>query len=153
MKYTYEQNKKKTNFKSKVKIHNHDTWDFGCTLSPIILPMLIQLKKTKQGTPFVLNEDVPVEIRTIENTWNEVQFDWILDQMIFSFDHLYQEANNDEYEADLMYYATGVTDYGKGLKHGPNHTYEIDRDKLKIFQDRVQKGFELFGKYFQNLWD
>lgn len=147
MKYEYKQ--KKNDFKPKVKIHEFDTWDFGCSLAPIILPMLIQLKKTKQGTPFVYNKDVPVEMRTMKDSWDSVQFDWILDQMIFSFDHLYQEANNDDYEADLIYYADGVTDYGVV----PNHTYEIDQEKLKIFQDRLQNGFELFGKYFQNLWD
>ena len=42
-----------------VKIDYWDTWSMDHTLSPIILPMLKQLKETKQGSPFVDDADVP----------------------------------------------------------------------------------------------
>ena len=47
-----------------VKIDYWDTWSMDNTLSPIILPMLKQLRDTKQGSPYVDLEDVPEHLRT-----------------------------------------------------------------------------------------
>jgi hypothetical protein len=37
--------------------------------------------------------------------------------------------------------------------HGPNDTYVCDYEGIRKVHDRIQNGFRLFGKYFQNLWD
>jgi hypothetical protein len=36
---------------------------------------------------------------------------------------------------------------------GPNNTYECDYEGMKVVEDRIQNGFRLFGRYYQNLWD
>ena len=43
----------------KVHIDPYDTWNMDSTLSHIILPMLIQVRETKHGSPVIDDEDVP----------------------------------------------------------------------------------------------
>jgi hypothetical protein len=38
-------------------------------------------------------------------------------------------------------------------EHGPNHTREYDVEGREKYQDRITKGFKLFGKYYNGLWD
>ena len=59
--------------------------------------------------------------------WND-----ILDKMIFSFNYVYNETE------------------GVGISKD-NEDFNL-ADELNLI-DRVNKGFELFGKYFLNLWD
>ena len=47
----------------KIKIHKYDTWSMDHTLAHIVLPMLVQLKRTKHGAPMTDNADVPKELR------------------------------------------------------------------------------------------
>ena len=54
------------NQKTRIKIHNYDTWSMDETLAPIILPMLKQLKETKHGAPAVEFKDVPEELHPPE---------------------------------------------------------------------------------------
>ena len=56
--------------RTRIKIHNYDTWSMDCTLAHIILPMLKQLKETKHGYLIDLTEQ----------EWDE-----ILDEMIWAF--------------------------------------------------------------------
>lgn len=126
-----------------VKIDKWDTWSMDETLSYIILPMLIQLKKTKHGSPCVDDEDVPDEIKSTsappkENEWDIdgnhfKRWDWVLDEMIFAFEH----KINDDWQSkyfDSSYKMVNVEEYEKKLL-------------------RIQNGFRLFGKYYQSLWD
>ena len=53
-----------------VRIDDFDTWSMDHTLAPIILPMLIQLKETKHGSPKVDDADVP-HLQKQGNTSNE----------------------------------------------------------------------------------
>jgi hypothetical protein len=39
------------------------------------------------------------------------------------------------------------------LTEGPNHTYKVDTKGMKNYQKRIAKGFTLFGKYYNHLWD
>ena len=34
-----------------------------------------------------------------------------------------------------------------------NPDYWVDSDKIKEYNDRIDNGFRLFGKYYRNLWD
>ena len=60
-----------------VKIDHYDTWSMDHTLSPIILPMLKQLKEKKHGAPGVDDEDVPagVGLRSTEAGPKENEYD------------------------------------------------------------------------------
>jgi hypothetical protein len=152
-----------------VKIDRHDTWSMDHTLAYIILPMLKQLRDSKHGAPHVDDEDVPRELSSIYafpteeygvdgNHFN--RWDWVLDEMIFAFEH----KNDDSWQEA---FSSGVSDHksvacewdenGKPkmfrLDEGPNHTYKCDYEGMKLVEDRIQNGFRLFGKYYQNLWD
>jgi hypothetical protein len=129
--------------KIEVHIDKWDTWSMDYTLAPIILPMLIQLKETKNGAPDVDLEDVPEGLRpTNTEEWQKLynetgdtddkffeRWDWVLDEMIYAFDC---KANKDD-----VYMRFDID----------------DRDGMKQEQERISNGFRLFGKYYENLWD
>ena len=152
-----------------VKIDRWDTWSMDHTLAYIILPMLKQLKDSKHGAPNVDDEDVPRELWSIYAFPKEeydvdgnhfARWDWVLDEMIFAFECKNDESWQDAYrsgEIDWKSEACGWDENGKATmyKHvdGPNHTYKCDYDGMKVVEDRIQNGFRLFGRYYQNLWD
>ena len=41
---------------------------------------------------------------------------------------------------------------GYTLEKGPNHTRTCDKDKMTKIHARINNGFRLFGRYYQNLW-
>lgn len=156
-----------------IKLHRYDTWNMDHTLSLIILPMLKQLKEQKQGAPIVDDADVPEELRSTtapkpENKWDTdgnwfKRWDWILDEMIWTFEQLVDENSDEKFYSgvsDLQMVETGETypnpETGKEeptykMAEGPNHTMKIDQEGLKAHHERIQRGLVLFGKYFQNL--
>ena len=148
--------------KVKVRIDRWDTWSMDHTLAPIILPMLVQLKKTKHGSPWVDDEDVPEELRSTsappkENEYDTDDFhharwDWVLDEMIWAFE---QKARSDGWEGDYYEYDhvkpnKDSTDFSESL--GLKLTWE-DPEGRKAHQARMSNGFRLFGKYYEALWD
>jgi hypothetical protein len=155
-----------------VKIDRWDTWSMDHTLADIILPMLRQLQKDKHGAPFVDDKDVPkglglrsTEAPPKENEWDTDEnhfkrWDWVLDEMIFAFECKVDDSWQDEFrsgEFDYKTVACAWDDAGKATMYkwedGPNHTYKCDYVGMKKVEKRIQNGFALFGKYYQNLWD
>jgi hypothetical protein len=39
------------------------------------------------------------------------------------------------------------------MKDGPKNSYKCDYEGMRVVEARIQNGFRLFGKYYQNLWD
>ncbi len=158
-----------------VKIDYWDSWSMDHTLSLIILPMLRQLKATKQGSPFVDNEDVPEELKSISappkvNEWDtddnhHKRWEYVLDEMIFAFEHKLDDTWQDKFysgESDWQWKKLDETVYNpvtkkvEGLSQmveGPNHTFKCDYLGMQKVQDRIKNGFRLFGKYYEGLWD
>ena len=148
-----------------VKIDKWDTWSMDHTLAYIVKPMLLQLKSTKQGAPYVYPEDVPAELRPTKKELTEYtkngetdskffdRWDWVLDEMIFAF-----ESKHDDWEEQFSSGEHDVqwieldNDMGELVK-GPNDTFEIDWEGRTAYQERISNGFKLFGKYYENLWD
>ena len=111
------------------------------TLAMIILPMLKQLRKTKNSATVVENEDLPAELQATfaeiydhqlefdfsdnvqQKRWDMVaaRWDWVLGEMIWAFERKY----------DLRYVLSWEEEHNA----------------------RVQKGLSLFGKYYGGLWD
>lgn len=133
--------------KIKVRIDPWDTWSMDHTLSQICVPMLKQLKETKHGAPCVDDEDVPAELMAkyaeekpkdgTDSNWFK-RWDWVMDEMIFAF-----ESIDSNWEDQFW-----VTD--------PDEKFGVrcpDWEARQAYQDRIQNGFRLFGKYFQSLWD
>ena len=143
--------------KVKVRIDKWDTWSMDHTLAPIILPMLIQLKATKHGAPWVAVADVPKELRPTKkdiNAYNKdgrtddkffERWDYVLDEMIWAF----EQKNRDHWEDD--YYGPYIESEDKRELFG---RFEwIDDEGRQKHQERMTNGFKLFGKYYENLWD
>jgi hypothetical protein len=120
-----------------VRIDPWDTWNMDHTLAYIILPMLEQLVDTKHGAPRVDDEDVPEELRSTsappkENEYDTDEnhfkrWDWVLDEMIYSF--------RAKIENEETYFK-----------------FE-DPEEIKRESERRRNGFRLFGKYYEALWD
>jgi hypothetical protein len=157
-----------------VRIDRWDTWSMDHTLADIILPMLKQLKESAHGAPHTDDADVPEYLRSTmaqpkEYEWDidELHFmrwDWILDEMIFAFECKVDdswEAAFRKGEHDLLWVPVDKdgNEVAKGehkyyqMKNGPNHTYKCDYEGMKKVEERIQNGFRLFGRYYQNLWD
>jgi hypothetical protein len=151
----------------KVKIHPHDTWGMDSTLALIILPMLKQLKATKNGSQIVEEEDVPEELKNPTNmpedeSWNiiEKQWNWVMNEMIWAFEQLQPGC-----DWESAYYTGNPNaefiEYGgekkvrtfllENISFG--EVYKIHSEGMKKHQERITRGTILFGKYYQGLWD
>jgi hypothetical protein len=141
-----------------VKIDRYDTWSMDHTLALIVLPMLKQLRLEKHGIPgsFIKAGD------DSNNAFDQAELEWnaVMDEMIWAFEeHCKDDGESQFYsgEHDRLTVPVEWDDKGKPTlfewKKGPNDTFKIDMKGLKAYQKRKQKGFELFGKYYQNLWD
>jgi len=152
---------KRTGQKINVRIDNYDTWSMDHTLSHIVLPMLVQLQKTKQGSPWTDDEDVPEELRStsappLENEYDTDDFhpkrwDWVLDEMIWAF----EQKMRDDWESDYYKY-----DHVEPNKESKDFSESLglklvceDPKGRKAHQERMSNGFRLFGKYYEALWD
>lgn len=148
------------NRKVEIKYHPYDTFSLDHTLALIILPGLKQLRDTNHGYGMVDPEDLPDSLRSEEkDEWGclkngEDRWLWIMDEMIWAFTQIVED-----YPADFS--NGGLIDYkweklptgGSQLNKGPNHTYSIDWAAKKAYDDRIDNGTKLFGKYFRSLWD
>lgn len=163
--------------KIDVQIDKFDTWSLDHTLAHIIYPALLQLKATKHGIPsdfamtggedyldqesfdfYKETHDECFEIRCEQ--WNDV-----LDKMIWSFGQLIVEDYSDKYHHGNAEYDWKKTDtmYPNPITGKLEATYQmvdknpdehwVDHEGLKIHEERIQEGLELFGKYYRNLWD
>ena len=153
--------------KRKIEIHidRWDTWSMDHTLALIVLPMLKQLKATKHGAPYVDPKDVPKELQPKKQTKKEKEnghtdsthferWDWVLDEMIFAFDSKVNDDWEDQFEtgeSDLQW--KKLEDGNSQMIEGPNHTKVYDWESRKAYQERIDNGFRLFGRYYNNLWD
>ena len=162
--HTINQILKHNKRKVKIRIDPWDTWAMHSNLSLIILPMLKQLRDTKHGCPFTDDVDVPKHLRSTaapktKNEFDtddnhEARWDWILNEMIYAFECDCDGRWEDKYftgETDLRF--VKCEDGFSQMVHGPNHTRKLDKKGYMKEYKRIQNGFKLFGKYYQNLWD
>lgn len=150
-----------------VKIDKFDVWNMNNTLAIIILPMLKELKRQKQGAGFVDDDDVPYGLRSFNSEPKEYEYDtdnlhfmrwdWILDELIWTFTALHPETDyEDNYShghIDFIWMDAPGKPGCKQLHHGPKHTHRFDKEGLKRYQARLQNGLRLFGKYYGALWN
>jgi hypothetical protein len=149
-----------------IKVDYWDVWSMDHTLSPIIMPMLKQLKEVKHGSGHVDDEDVPDELKSTsappkENEWDtddnwHKRWDYVLDEMIWAFEQL----SNDEHE--MQFWKTHPElDLTKHPEDEGQTTTPLrwkvagdcDWDAMKSHNKRIDNGTRLFGKYYRGLWD
>jgi hypothetical protein len=94
--------------------------------------MLKQLKETKHGAPFVDDEDVPEELKSTSAP--PKKDDWDVDDNHFK---------RWDYVMDEMIYA---------FETDPD-LEDISMEEYRKINEKKQKGYLLFGKYYQCLWD
>ena len=161
-----------------VKLDPWDTWNADDTLAHIILPILVDLKQTKQGAPNVDPEDVPENLRPGKLEVEQYQKDgttdalffkrwnWVLDEMIWAFsEHVkdYDEAEGKFHTGNIDFKSVPIDEDGNEvdkedaklfrLERGPDDTSDFDTEGYEAWQNRKQNGFRLFGKYYTSLWD
>lgn len=108
--------------KVKVHIDDWDAYSADYTLSLIIHPVLLKLKEMNKGHPADLTA----------NEWDE-----ILDKMIYAF------------EIKSIFF-----DSIDACEEHCNDNIMCDECKqcTTEVQEKMQEGFELFGKYYEDLW-
>jgi len=159
----------KTKRKVEVRIDKYDTWNMDNTLALIILPMLKQLKETKQGSPLVDDEDVPAHMRhtlskgtddwETDDRWIHYKWEWVLNEMIWAFEQELDDEWEDQFvhgEPDYEFIHVGgevgtESELNEMKQKNPN--YWVDREGIKEYNNRIDNGFRLFGKYYRGLWD
>lgn len=138
----------------KVKLHSYDTWNADLTLAYVILPVLVEFRKDLHGSALVEDVDVPIWLHSTlkpgETEWDtdghvHDRWKYVLDEMIWSFN---EKVNGD----DSQFYDHSECDKTLGLMESARKI-KIDHVGLEKYHKRMQNGFRLFGKYFQNLWD
>lgn len=149
----------------KVKVNNYDVWNMGETLAIVIVPMLKELKRQKQGHPWTDHADGPWYYRfqsdTDAHNYNETgsysgaRWDWIMDEMIWAF----EQINTEDYD-QKYWLERGEIDWDAGELDENNcrpiiwkKESRVDWDGLKLHEAAINNGLRLFGKYYRNLWD
>ena len=150
--------------KIKVRIDNWDCWTANHTLALIILPLLKKLKEGKNGAPHVDDKDVPEELRSTnarpkKNEYDVDEFyfdrwDYVLDQMIWSFEEFIRDDRESQFysgDSDILFKKldNGMSEMVKG----PKDTFKCNYKELKKNEAKIQKGLNLFAKYYNNLWN
>lgn len=161
-----------------VQIQKFDTWSLDHTLAWIILPALLQLKETAHGIPAdfaeVGGEDYHPQMCFDFYAENNSQlFDTVavkrweetLDKMIWSFQQLALEDWEEQYRhgAEVEYEHIKAEPWYNPVTNQTEDTFKIniknpddtwtDYQGMKAHREKMQEGFELFGKYYMSLWD
>jgi hypothetical protein len=153
--------------KISVRIDPWDVWSADHTLAHIILPLLKEIKRTKSGSPFVDDEDVPEHLRstaakTLTKEEKEtghvdgnhhLRWEYVLDHIIWSFEQILREDREEQFttgEYDFVFVKRD--DNYIELQRGPKHTAETDWEAQREYEKRIQTGLNLFGRYYLALW-
>jgi hypothetical protein len=133
--------------KMYIKIDHYDIWDMDTTLAYIILPMLKQLKEVKHGVPIIddpailellsneIAEASQSEIDEVEEcTVNVIAWNFILDEMIWAFEQK-------------------LIDWLPQYYIDTDGSHDLDIAGYTKHNDRMNRGFAYFGRYYQALWD
>jgi len=147
-----------------IQIDKYDTWCMDNTLAHIIVPMLKQLREDTHGYPsdFIDDESDWSQQKGFEGNGFEYPEDsgfdkWkaTLDKMIWAFEQVIDDDWEDQYrtgEIEFDCVPCEDSDHWQLVK-GDGDTSTADYDGMRKHQERMQEGFDLFGKYYRNLWD
>jgi hypothetical protein len=143
--------------KISVKIDKWDTWNADHSIALIAVPLLTQLKETKHGSPNVDDADVPQHLRSTaappkENEWDtddnwHLRWDYVMGEMIYAMQEIANYNKGEE-----IFWDHSEVDETQDVMEQIKLT-KVDWVGREAYQQRIQKGCELFGKYFQSLWD
>jgi hypothetical protein len=122
----------------QIEIHDYDTWSGDLTLALIAVPLIEKIKEKKQGSPFVDDEDVPEELKRINNT-NPDHPEWALDSCWFK---------RWSYVLDEILW--GLKEVKDSFPTEDNLMFNTP--EFQEYKNRFENSMRLFGKYFTSLW-
>jgi len=133
-----------------IKLDASDTWSVDYTLSKLAVPLIKELHRTKHGYGLIDDSDVPKELRTGNNDHNEPKHDWFMQEIIWCLNEIAEGEPNSPvygYDEDLFLF--------NSEERTPEQQRKVDEymEECQNYDDRVQNGCILFGKYFRGLWD
>ena len=160
----------------KVQIEKFDSWSMDHTLAHIILPALLQLKASKMGVPVEFADvggadyDSQQSFDFYKETHNECfdlackRWDEILDKMIWSFQQLAMDDYEEQYHHGTPEYSWEPSEpFVNPMTGNKEDTFQMvdknpqehwtDYEGMRLHEQRIQEGLELFGKYYRHLWD
>jgi hypothetical protein len=120
------------------------TWDY---LGPLILNMLVDLKRIKHGTPATEDPITGKFTGDADKDYDEKRWDEILDKMIRGF-AIIAKIQNGELEV-----GTGMSDEQKAEMNEHWKKEGWGRFTTKEEEEQIQESFRLLGKHFFSLWD
>ena len=151
-----------------VVIEKFDIWNMNDTLALIILPMLKMLKEDKHGVPgnmkslaYDSQSSWPQECFAFyseddADAFSAAVLEWeeILDKIIWSFEQIGIDWESQYWEvAPEFDFDEYPEDEGKELIPLRWKTEgECDSAGLAAHGVRIQEGFDLFGKHYENFW-
>jgi len=143
-----------------IRIDKYDSWSADHTIALIAVPLLKQLQLTKHGAPNVDDEDVPdglglrsYETDKLPKSEHDVdenhfkRWDWVLGEIIWALEQKTSDT------ADTQFYTKLDPSMQSKDINAQMENIVVDMDGLKAWQQRKTRGYKLFGKYFENLWD
>jgi hypothetical protein len=143
-----------------IRVDKYDSWSADHTIALIAVPLLKQLQISKHGAPNVDDEDVPegLNLRSYEcdklpeseyspDPNHFKRWDWVLGEIIWALE---QKTSDD---VDSQFYTRldpqlKTKDFEKQMANTV-----IDFAAMEAWQQRKTRGYKLFGKYYENLWD
>jgi len=139
----------------KVDIEKWDTYSADHTLSLIIHPLLVKFRDNVLAQGIVPSEFLPTrdvsdlteeeaaELHARLHVEGSEKWVGILDKMIWSF-----------YQIKTNYY--GEKSFFKEVEGNPEdpdyNKFDIDKDGLNDYYEKIDEGAQLFGRYYRSLW-
>lgn len=120
------------------------TWDY---LGPLILNMLVDLKRIKHGTPATEDPITGKFSDDPDKDYDEKRWDDILDKMIRGF-AIIAKIQNGELEIGI-----GMGDEQKVEMNEQWKKEGWGRFTTKEEEEQIQESFRLLGRHFFSLWD
>lgn len=147
-----------------VKIHNKDMYNLCDDLAKIIHPCLLKFKEKSTGSFNVEDSDVPARIKSTSapkpkefdlDDFHEKRYDYVLDEMIWSFKEIVDGYPGEEKfhsgNIDISFIPIKNSKYSE-ISIGEKDTYKFDNSGFQVYNERIENGLRLFGKYFRGLW-
>ena len=131
------------NRKVNIEIHEYDLWSMYHTISLILVPLFKKYKEKAPHTiPSIFLEEANNSIELSEKIWSEA-----LDKIIWSFEEI---ANFNQNEPDFK----GNFEFSPQFKMAGATEEEYINWKLevKLYEEKIQEGLDLFAKYFRSFW-
>lgn len=77
---------------------------------------------------------------------------WVIDEMIFAIRSYNIDYEDQFYNGEVDIHWKDLPNGYCEIIEGPNNTFKVDEKGLRKYEERIQNGLRLFGKYYRHLW-